>query len=204
MGGDGVTYHSSPSARDRDRIRQEILESLGWRGRIIRVWSTDWFADPAGQTARLVKFLKERLRQDDASPPPFSDEDLQEHEAEAAEASGMPEPHLEQAKSKSAVAKESEPVQPTTLLSAEPALFVELGDRVTYQIATEPPQRHTVQIVDSPSNLKLGLLNDGTPLAQTLLGLCEGDEAELRIKDQPARALRIIRVERQSAAVNDQ
>ena len=38
---DGATYHSSRVARDRDRLRQEILEGLGWR--ITRVWSTDWF-----------------------------------------------------------------------------------------------------------------------------------------------------------------
>ena len=38
---DGATYHSSPSARDRDRIRQLILENLGWK--ILRIWSTDYF-----------------------------------------------------------------------------------------------------------------------------------------------------------------
>ena len=36
---DGATYHSARSARDRDRLRQEVLESLGWR--IHRIWSTD-------------------------------------------------------------------------------------------------------------------------------------------------------------------
>lgn len=196
---DGVTYHSSLSARDRDRIRQEILESLGWRGRIIRVWSTDWFADPAGQTARLVKFLQGRLREDEVAPPPYSDEDLQEHEVQPeTEPVELPDPPPveerlpEPTKIEALVAD----VQPK--VTAQPLLFVELGDRVTYEIASEPPQRHTVQIVDSPSNLKLGLLNDRTPLAQALLGLCEGDEAELRIKDQPARAIRVIRVERQS------
>jgi very-short-patch-repair endonuclease len=38
---DGATYHSGKSARDRDFLRQSILESLGWR--IRRIWSTDWF-----------------------------------------------------------------------------------------------------------------------------------------------------------------
>ena len=38
---DGATYHSSKSARDRDRLRQEILEGLGWN--IHRIWSQDWF-----------------------------------------------------------------------------------------------------------------------------------------------------------------
>ncbi len=41
---DGATYHSAKSARDRDRLRQEILEGLGWN--ISRVWSTDWFKNP--------------------------------------------------------------------------------------------------------------------------------------------------------------
>lgn len=41
---DGATYHSSPTARDRDRTRQAVLEDLGWR--LIRLWSTDYFRDP--------------------------------------------------------------------------------------------------------------------------------------------------------------
>ncbi len=40
---DGATYHSSTTARDRDRLRQEQLERLGWT--FHRIWSTDWFAD---------------------------------------------------------------------------------------------------------------------------------------------------------------
>ena len=38
---DGATYHRAQSARDRDRLRQQVLEGLGWR--IHRIWSTDWF-----------------------------------------------------------------------------------------------------------------------------------------------------------------
>ncbi|MCD8477324.1 MAG: hypothetical protein LRY68_04965 [Sulfurospirillum sp.] len=38
---DGATYHSSKSARDRDRLKQEVLEKLGWN--IHRIWSVDWF-----------------------------------------------------------------------------------------------------------------------------------------------------------------
>ncbi len=41
---DGATYHSAKSVRDRDRLRQEILENLGWE--IHRIWSTDWFKNP--------------------------------------------------------------------------------------------------------------------------------------------------------------
>lgn len=44
---DGAAYHSAPTARDRDRLRQQVLESLGWR--FHRIWSTEWFRDPEGQ-----------------------------------------------------------------------------------------------------------------------------------------------------------
>ncbi|ODS31712.1 MAG: hypothetical protein SCARUB_03175 [Candidatus Scalindua rubra] len=52
---DGATYHSSCAARDRDRIRQEILESFGWR--IYRIWSTDWFEDPQHEYQKLVEYI---------------------------------------------------------------------------------------------------------------------------------------------------
>jgi hypothetical protein len=54
---DGARYHSSKSARDRDRLREEVLAGLGWQ--LLRVWSTDWFDNPDLQTERLVKRLEE-------------------------------------------------------------------------------------------------------------------------------------------------
>lgn len=54
---DGASYHSHLCVRDRDRIRQEVLERLGWN--IYRVWSTDWFNDPARETAKLLAWLDE-------------------------------------------------------------------------------------------------------------------------------------------------
>jgi very-short-patch-repair endonuclease len=47
---DGAAYHSAPTARDRDRLRQEQLGRLGWS--FHRIWSADWFADPDGCVAR--------------------------------------------------------------------------------------------------------------------------------------------------------
>lgn len=52
---DGATYHSAPSARDRDRLRQEILEAHGWC--IHRVWSTDWFQRPHAEADRLLNAI---------------------------------------------------------------------------------------------------------------------------------------------------
>jgi very-short-patch-repair endonuclease len=65
---DGATYHSSKSARDRDRLREEVLVHKGWD--IVRVWSTDWFDNPNLETARLIERL-EALRN---KPAPISDE----------------------------------------------------------------------------------------------------------------------------------
>jgi very-short-patch-repair endonuclease len=54
---DGYAYHSSATARDRDRLRQAVLEGLGWR--ICRVWSTDWFRDKAGQVRKVLAAVNE-------------------------------------------------------------------------------------------------------------------------------------------------
>jgi very-short-patch-repair endonuclease len=53
---DGETYHSAKSVRDRDRLRQEILEKKGWR--IHRIWSTDWFKNRDKEVQRLVEAVR--------------------------------------------------------------------------------------------------------------------------------------------------
>jgi very-short-patch-repair endonuclease len=50
---DGATYHSSYTARDRDRLRQQHLEALGWR--FHRIWSTDWFLNRESEIERFEK-----------------------------------------------------------------------------------------------------------------------------------------------------
>ena len=53
---DGATYHSAQSARDRDRLRQQVLEGLGWR--IHRIWSTDWFRTPDRELGRAAEAIE--------------------------------------------------------------------------------------------------------------------------------------------------
>jgi very-short-patch-repair endonuclease len=55
---DGATYHSSRSARERDRQRQDVLEAQGWS--IHRIWSTDWFRQPEGQLRKVVDAIESR------------------------------------------------------------------------------------------------------------------------------------------------
>lgn len=56
---DGATYHSSKSVRDRDRLRQEILERKGWR--IHRIWSTDWFKNRDREVNRLLDAVRQAV-----------------------------------------------------------------------------------------------------------------------------------------------
>lgn len=54
---DGATYHSALWARERDRLRQDVLEHLGWR--FHRIWSTDWFYNRRAEIERLRTTLVE-------------------------------------------------------------------------------------------------------------------------------------------------
>jgi len=56
---DGASYHSSYTARDRDRLRQQQLENLGWR--FHRIWSTDWFNRKAEEIQRTMKAYQEAV-----------------------------------------------------------------------------------------------------------------------------------------------
>lgn len=63
---DGASYHSAPCARDRDRLRQKHLESMGWK--FARVWSTDWFYYREEEIKRILlryqTFLSDACIQD--------------------------------------------------------------------------------------------------------------------------------------------
>jgi very-short-patch-repair endonuclease len=48
---DGAQFHSSRSARDRDRLRQQVLEAHGWI--IHRVWSADWYLRPQAELKKI-------------------------------------------------------------------------------------------------------------------------------------------------------
>jgi len=69
---DGASYHAAPTARDRDRLRQDHLERLGWS--FLRIWSTDWFADPDREVAKALAAWQDAV----------ADADAADHQAQAA------------------------------------------------------------------------------------------------------------------------
>lgn len=52
---DGATYHRSATARDRDKLREQVLRGLGWE--IVRIWSTDWWHDPTAELDKVCHRL---------------------------------------------------------------------------------------------------------------------------------------------------
>jgi very-short-patch-repair endonuclease len=68
---DGASYRDSRSARDRDRLRKEHLERLGWK--FHRIWSTNWFRDADGELAKIQAAFEDSVRRvppPDQEPPP--------------------------------------------------------------------------------------------------------------------------------------
>jgi very-short-patch-repair endonuclease len=64
---DGASYHSAPTARDRDRLRQQQLESIGWR--FHRIWSTDWFLRREEQVEAAVQAWEAAIRDFGSATP---------------------------------------------------------------------------------------------------------------------------------------
>ena len=65
---DGASYHSTPTARDRDRLRQQVLEDKGWR--FHRIWSTAWFRDREAELDKAEQAWREAVAEADAGPLP--------------------------------------------------------------------------------------------------------------------------------------
>ncbi|KTQ96506.1 DNA helicase [Aureimonas ureilytica] len=83
---DGATYHRSATARDRDKVREQVLRGLGWN--ILRVWSTDWWFDPMGATVRLDQALKGLVAESRARDA--AEREASKGEAAKGEAAGAP------------------------------------------------------------------------------------------------------------------
>ncbi len=163
---DGASYHSGVSVRDRDRIRQEILESLGWRNRIWRIWSTDWFRNPLSETERLVQFLEELKRQ--PIPEEYLFEEVWTEQPDSAER---------------ATAVDEEPENPEQLVfeDEDEELEVQVGDLVTYAPVGALDQPIRVRLTPRQTNPSLGLVAETTPLGAVLMGATVGETVVLRV-----------------------
>ena len=53
---DGYAAHRSRTVRDRESLRPDVLKAMGWK--MLRIWSTQWYRDPAGEKERLLAFVR--------------------------------------------------------------------------------------------------------------------------------------------------
>lgn len=182
---DGAQYHSARSARDRDRIRQEILESQGWDGRIWRIWSTDWFQSPHQEITKLKAFL-DRLREtwkpehvageswvEEGTPPEVREEETSDEETQT-----------------------QRQIVDAHLVADEGEKDVRIGDLVEYIDPLQGQEPKHVRITKRTTDPQQGLIAEATPLAQVLLGAVVGDEVVLSVPGMPKRLLRIVGIKR--------
>lgn len=211
---DGASYHSGVSVRDRDRIRQEILESMGWDGRIWRIWSTDWFRNPHHETKRMLDFLSGLAGK--PLPDVYVDEEVppepEPHTEKPAAATTVRASRTAQPETHMAGAADSAPSQASLDLAGKTVLVeedeeeyleAEVGDLVTYASASTPDHNVSVRLTKSKTDLANGFLAETAPLAQVLLGAVAGDEVVLRVPGVPAQTFvikKIVRSREEAAA----
>jgi transcription elongation GreA/GreB family factor/very-short-patch-repair endonuclease len=189
---DGATYHSALSVRDRDRIRQEILESLGWRGRIWRIWSTDWFRTPRQESDKLISFLED-LRSSWKPEHASGDSWIEESDSSI---SSSPDALLSSKKQNaSQTALDLEDVS-SVLIADDEDLEVAVGDVVRYVDLDKPLDILTVQITSGQDDFDNGIVNETRPLAQALLGAVMGDEVSLHLPAAKARVFQIVEIKK--------
>ena len=58
---DGKMYSSSKVARDRDRLREQVLTGLGWR--LYHLWSTDWYRNRDLGRKKLLENVEKSIRE---------------------------------------------------------------------------------------------------------------------------------------------
>ncbi|MGN6676836.1 MAG: AAA domain-containing protein [Streptosporangiaceae bacterium] len=117
---DGTSYRQSGSVRDRDRLRGEHLQRLGWR--FHRIWSTNWFRDPEGEVTKLQKAYHEAVQDAMLAEP---EPDLVAEPVSEPVASGPPAPEP----------TVSEPAMPEPVVSAP----VVSEPPVPAPVVSEPP-----------------------------------------------------------------
>ncbi|MEY9441694.1 DUF4011 domain-containing protein [Bradyrhizobium elkanii] len=171
---DGASYHSAKSARDRDRLRQEILEGLGWR--LHRIWSTDWFNHPRQEAEKLRKAIIDQLaalkrREKDflgTSQPSATSPEIRVKPGQRA-------PEILSDSRRIIVGPSSD--QPSS--KNDPR--VEVGDTVKFRYLTDDKRTINVTISKAQSDTSRGIVHHLTPVATALLGAEEGDEVEVLV-----------------------
>ena len=179
---DGAMYHSSKSARDRDRIRQDVLEGLGWK--IYRIWSTDWFHNPTKEFEKLKKFIEhtltdltfEREKRENQRLSDIAElqRGVQKDLFTGIEDDKVPESRDLQGKLQEKFEQSGKCIEG----------IVELFDTVSYHFIDDSDQvLRTVTIVPTQSDPDQGFINQGSAIGRALINSEVGEEVEVSLPD---------------------
>lgn len=191
---DGASYHSAKSARDRDRLRQEVLEGLGWH--FHRIWSTDWFNDPRAEAERIRRRIEERLSEEAAKANRRGATETANYQSEP-RVSAVPPRDVGEPKQQLFQFDGSAP-QKVTDSDAEVATgpgnnnsstAVSVGDTVEVRYPASDAPSRIVTISDSRDEPSEGIIHVSKPLAQALLGAEPEDEVEVLIGNRVKTAV---------------
>ncbi len=210
---DGASYHSSKSSRDRDRLRQEVLEGLGWR--LHRIWSTDWFRNPRAEIESLREAIdkahsaakKKHVGWDDQreviGPTEINvhgiDQSREMPRDNIIDVSNRPSlgtmqsepndgvPHLQ----KSDDIHHADDLFGLVDVSAEPT--VSLGSRVRVENLTDSGMILEFTLIEGGNDPDRGRVGTHTPLGAALIDTQVGDEVEFQVGSfiKKARVLEI-------------
>ncbi|WP_165793869.1 DUF4011 domain-containing protein [Hyphococcus luteus] len=192
---DGASYHSCRSARDRDRLRQEVLERRGWK--FHRIWSTDWFNDPIREAQRLRESIEARLAELSSQRERFTPPAPPEHVLEDVQSDLAAAPSERLAKSQIELDAQT-PGDPKerqaedsaeALQTSNPSPFIEIGDQVRVRYLTGSQSTLQVIINDKLNDPDNGIISAHEPLATALLGAEQGEEIEVLVGSYVRKAL---------------
>lgn len=200
---DGATYHSSRSARDRDRLREEVLRNLGWK--LHRIWSTDWFNDPNKEAQRLRTVIEARMR--DLLERATDNAVIDTGQEVLHTTSPSDEATLDTREALHPEFNHSEQEVPNIAAWTEPPQspdYIEVGDTVRVRYLTGAPTVLEVTLSDSRNDPGKGIIHVTEPLGSALIGAEEGDEAEVLVGHFVRKALieRVIK-KKQTAPSSD-
>ena len=202
---DGAAYHSSKSSRDRDRLRQEVLEGLGWR--LHRIWSTDWFRNPRKEIQVLKEVIADALARAKAQGVSHSDKldemalltrIVETVEPKSPSASATDEQHalvLGNVQVPVRPRQSSLPIDPprqsdlftfapevAAVTASEPAVM--LGSKVKVENLSDGGKKLAFTLVEGENDPDSGKVGIHTPLGEALLDAQVGDEVEYQVGSQ--------------------
>lgn len=176
---DGATYHGSATARGRDKVRQAVLENLGWT--ILRIWSTDWFRNPAAVVERIHTALKEHLDADrakraeeDAAREAMLADDTDEievsHEVEEAEVAEVERPIVEVGVEGDIAASGPVRQEAQFARAAPSAAMPEGGETGSSEASFDPERFYDADYIPALERLIAGVVEREGPMPIALLG----------------------------------